>query len=198
MNYGIFNVRTDVNACNCTHGCTDTITESALKAASGRKTESALKVDSGRKIPCCTGESNLHQQRDNLMLWQLSYIPISSSGRGSLFPCFPFMMSAFWKELKQEIRPDEINFFDFVWFWWLLFCFVLFSPHQVFVSVTKWLPFLFRQICQVCANDTSQRGIAALPPFSSLSPSLLHSLSLPPKPLIDPLPPTPLSLFVSV
>ena len=30
--------------------------------------ESALKVDSGRKIPCCTGESNLHQQRDNLML----------------------------------------------------------------------------------------------------------------------------------
>ena len=28
----------------------------------------ALKVDSGRKIPCCTGESNLCQRRDSLML----------------------------------------------------------------------------------------------------------------------------------
>ena len=43
--YGIFNVRTDVNACDCTRGCTDTVRESALK------------VDSGRKIPCRTGES---------------------------------------------------------------------------------------------------------------------------------------------
>ena len=30
--------------------------------------ESARKVDSGRKIPCHTGESNLLQQRDGLML----------------------------------------------------------------------------------------------------------------------------------
>ena len=30
--------------------------------------ESALKVDSGRKIPCCTAESNLHQQHDGQML----------------------------------------------------------------------------------------------------------------------------------
>ena len=39
MDYGIFNVRTDVNACDCIRGCTDTVRESALK------------VDSGRKIP---------------------------------------------------------------------------------------------------------------------------------------------------
>ena len=29
MDYGIFNVRTDVNACDCTRGCTETLTESA-------------------------------------------------------------------------------------------------------------------------------------------------------------------------
>ena len=63
MDYGIFNVCTDVNACNCTWGCMDTVRESALK------------VDSGRKIPCRTGELNLHQQPAGLMLYQLSYIP---------------------------------------------------------------------------------------------------------------------------
>ena len=40
MDYGIFNVCTNVNACNRTRGRTDTVRESALK------------VDSGRKIPC--------------------------------------------------------------------------------------------------------------------------------------------------
>ena len=53
VDYGIFNVRTDVNACDCTRGCTDTV----------RLRESALKVDSGRKIPCRTGESNLRLRR---------------------------------------------------------------------------------------------------------------------------------------
>ena len=49
--YGIFNVRTDVNACDSARGCTDTVRESALK------------VGSGRKIPCRTRESNLPQRR---------------------------------------------------------------------------------------------------------------------------------------
>ena len=62
MNSGIFNLRTDVNACDCTRGCTDTVRESALK------------VDFGRKIPSRTGESNLRQQRAGPMLYQLSYI----------------------------------------------------------------------------------------------------------------------------
>ena len=48
VGYGIFNVRTDVNARNCTHGRTDTDTVR----------ESALKVESRRKIPCRTRESN--------------------------------------------------------------------------------------------------------------------------------------------
>ena len=64
MDYRISNVRTDVNACDSTRGCTDTVEESALK------------VDSGRKIPCRTGESKLRRQRAGLMLYQLSYIPI--------------------------------------------------------------------------------------------------------------------------
>ena len=32
MDYGIFNMHTDVNACDCTWGCMDPVRESALKA----------------------------------------------------------------------------------------------------------------------------------------------------------------------
>ena len=56
MDYRIFNMGSDVNACDCTWGCTDTVRESALK------------VDSGRKIPCRTEESNLRQQHNGPML----------------------------------------------------------------------------------------------------------------------------------
>ena len=45
MDYRIFNVRTDINACGCTRGWTGTVRESAVK------------VDTGRKIPCHTGKS---------------------------------------------------------------------------------------------------------------------------------------------
>ena len=58
MDYGIFNVRTDVNTSDCTRGCTNT------------ERDSALKVDSGKEIPCRTGESNLRQRRDGLMFYQ--------------------------------------------------------------------------------------------------------------------------------
>ena len=51
MDYRINNVHTDVNASDCTRGCTDTVRESALK------------IDSGKKIPCRTGGSNLRQRR---------------------------------------------------------------------------------------------------------------------------------------
>ena len=39
MDYRIFNLCTDVNACGCTGGCTDTVRESALKVVSGRGNE---------------------------------------------------------------------------------------------------------------------------------------------------------------
>ena len=61
MDCGIFIVRRDVNACDCTRECTDTVRESALK------------VDSERKIPCRNGESNLPRRRASPMLYQLSY-----------------------------------------------------------------------------------------------------------------------------
>ena len=65
MACGIFNVRRDVNACDCTPRCTDTVRESALK------------VDSRRKIPCHTEESNLPSAAcPGPMLYQLSYIPM--------------------------------------------------------------------------------------------------------------------------
>ena len=64
MDYRIFK---PVHRCECmwlhTGGCTDTVRWSALE------------VDSGKKIPCRSGESSLHQRRDSLMLYQLSYIP---------------------------------------------------------------------------------------------------------------------------
>ena len=63
--FGIFNMLTDVDACDCTRGCTDTLRESTLE------------VDSGRKIPCCTRDLNLGQYCTWLfsqrMLYQLSY-----------------------------------------------------------------------------------------------------------------------------
>ena len=64
MDYRIFNVRTDLNACDCARGCTDTVRESALK------------VDSGRKILCHVGELNLHQRRAGLMLCRFGYISV--------------------------------------------------------------------------------------------------------------------------
>ena len=64
MNYRIFNVRTDVDLCDCTWGCTDDVRESALT------------VDPGRKIPRSTGESNLRQRCAGPTLYQLSLIPI--------------------------------------------------------------------------------------------------------------------------
>ena len=63
MGFRIFNMCTDVNVCDCTQGHMDT------------ERETALEVDSRKKVPCCTRESNLHQQHDSPMLYQLSYIP---------------------------------------------------------------------------------------------------------------------------
>ena len=43
MDYRIFNVRTDVNACSCTRGCTDAVRESALRVDSGIKKKLKIK-----------------------------------------------------------------------------------------------------------------------------------------------------------
>ena len=67
MDYRIFNMCIDVNACDYTRGCMDTVRESMLK------------VDSGRKIPCRTRELNLHWQCAGLMLYHLSYISIPTN-----------------------------------------------------------------------------------------------------------------------
>ena len=42
MNHRIFNVCTDVNACDCTWGCMDTIIKPAMKFVSERKSLVAL------------------------------------------------------------------------------------------------------------------------------------------------------------
>ena len=66
MDYGIFNMHTDVNACDCMEGGRgmDTVRESALK------------VDPGRKIPCHMGDWDLRWQHAGPMLYQLSYLLI--------------------------------------------------------------------------------------------------------------------------
>ena len=63
MDHGIFTMCTDVNACDCTRGCADTVKQSALK------------VDCRRKIPCHTGVSNLRWWRAGPLIYQLRYIP---------------------------------------------------------------------------------------------------------------------------
>ena len=83
----IFNVRTDVNACDCTRVCTDTFREFALK------------VDSGRKIPCRTGQSNLRQRRAGPTFYQLSYTPNHNRRRS-----FSHAAPSVWNSLPRESR----------------------------------------------------------------------------------------------
>ena len=60
IDYKVFNMRTAVNACDCTRRCMETVRESALK------------VDAGREIPDSIRELNLHQWCAGPMLYQLS------------------------------------------------------------------------------------------------------------------------------
>ena len=64
VDYRIFNVRTDVNACDCTRECTDT-----------RKRVCTESWVWEKKNPCRTGESNLRQRRDGPMLYQWATSP---------------------------------------------------------------------------------------------------------------------------
>ena len=68
MDHGIFNVRTDVNACDCPRWGTDTVRESAPR-----------ELTLGEKSPCRAKESNLRRRRAGPMLYQLSYIPKPAS-----------------------------------------------------------------------------------------------------------------------
>ena len=66
MDYAIFNVHTDVNACDCTRGCADTVRESALKVDSGGKNPSPHQGMEPVNRTCPT-------------LYQPSYMPTLSS-----------------------------------------------------------------------------------------------------------------------
>ena len=60
MNYTILNARTDVNARDCTQGCTENL---------------HWKLTLKEKIPCHTRESKQRRWPARSMLYQLSYIP---------------------------------------------------------------------------------------------------------------------------
>ena len=62
--FRIFNVHIDVNACDCTRACTDTVRESALK------------VDSGRKSLAAPGESTVCRRRAGPMLEPVELHPL--------------------------------------------------------------------------------------------------------------------------
>ena len=63
--YETFNVCTDVNACDCSRGCTDTNKRVDTKSCCWEK----------NPLACRTRESSLCQQCASLTLYQLSYIP---------------------------------------------------------------------------------------------------------------------------
>ena len=65
MDYRVFSVRTDANACGCTRGVRTPLECLHRKLAQ-------------RKIPCRTGESNLPNRRAGLTLYQLGYVPTPS------------------------------------------------------------------------------------------------------------------------
>ena len=114
----IFDVCTDVNACDWTRGCTGTLRESAQK------------VDSGRKIPCCTGELNLRQQCGGQMLYQLNYTPPVSYVCLKEICCVD-CHHAFTK--CQCIRSYQIGCtFNHIFILHILFSPHIFSPHSTF------------------------------------------------------------------
>ena len=94
---GIFNVRADVNACDCTRGFTNTVRESALKVDSGREKKS-----------CRTGESNQGQLRVGPTLYRLSYIPVVlSPERGPFVDAWDFGVDCAlsWIFISLSIHP---------------------------------------------------------------------------------------------
>ena len=116
QDYRIFNMRTDVNACDCLRRCTDTIRECALK------------VDSWRKIPCCTRKLNLRWRRAGPMLYQRSYISIppncinAASSFICLFICCrrPFLTlidTSYSPFHLTTWRRSAINTFFFMFTW---------------------------------------------------------------------------------
>ena len=89
MDYGIFNVHTDVNACDCTRGCTDTVRESPMH------------VDPGGKNPLPHRESNLRRRRAGPMLHQLNYIrnqKTVSAGNPTFLVCLPTEEGVYFRE----------------------------------------------------------------------------------------------------
>ena len=108
MDYRIFNVRTDVNACNCTQGCTDKVRESALK------------VDCGRKIPCSSGESNPCWRCASQMLYQLSYIPTIRSWSSSLVWKGKVLWRLSYKVSKMLLQLQLRKCNCKVWIEWLV------------------------------------------------------------------------------
>ena len=103
MDYMTFNARTDVNAYDCTRGCTDT------------ERESARKVDSGKKISRRTGESNLRQRRDGPKLYQLSYTCHTETDQdtdadSSLF--MSYIQKVFKLEMEGVYMPLGASIFE--------------------------------------------------------------------------------------
>ena len=72
-------MRTDVHACNCTWGCTDTVEKSALKG------------DFGEKSLAPIGESSLRQQHAGPTLYHPRYIPRSHLVKTSKWIIFAFI-----------------------------------------------------------------------------------------------------------
>ena len=123
MVYGIFNVRKDVNECDCTRGCTDTVRESALK------------VDSGEKFRHRSGESNLCRQRAGPMLYHLSWITTPPHLPWS---CISWYFASFllhWETSANRTTAIRVlSFFMVVNFLssFLSFFLPLLSPHNCF------------------------------------------------------------------
>ena len=149
-------MRSYVNACECTRGCTDSVRESALK------------VDSGRKIPCRTGESNLRRQFDGPMLYQLIYLPtlfhsFQSCSCGLTFVlwgCYCLCLT----DLKNTNQPSLPNLFYSV--------LLSVSVFMVFSTVFHFIYFSRRSGLITALLVLSTRNIIVKVSFSSeITPS---------------------------
>ena len=111
---GFFNVRTDVNACNCTQGWTDTVRKSALKRDS-REKKKKLAAPGNRT---CVGGVPVRCSN------QLSYIPTSFSWtlcsrlgihRTVAYPFVPLSVTFFQSLRSQQHQTvAKIQFFMYI------------------------------------------------------------------------------------
>ena len=116
MDYGIFNVRTDVNAWDCAQGSADTVRESALKVDSGRKNPLPHRGIEPASAACRSDALpiELHPHPENLACKRRKrrHIHLRASCCCSIGGGGIFSLARIWGECSTFHSPPALFFFN--------------------------------------------------------------------------------------